>query len=183
MIYPVVLYGHPVLRKKAVEIDPDEFEPEPLVSDMFETMYRANGIGLAAPQIGKAIQLVTIDATPMAEDFPELKDFKRVFINPEILEHSDDTIGIEEGCLSIPNINEEVKRFSELKVRYLDQNLEEKEETLVGFQAIVVQHEFDHLQGILFTDRVAPLRKRLLRSKLAAISKGKVKTDYKSITG
>lgn len=183
MIYPVVLYGHPVLRKKAVEIDPEEFEPEPLVSDMFDTMYRANGIGLAAPQIGKAIRLYVIDASPMAEEFPELEGFKRVFINPEIVEHSEDMISNNEGCLSIPNINEDVKRYTALTMRYLDENMQEKTEDFIGFQAIVVQHEFDHLNGILFTDKIAPLRKRMLRSKLSAIAKGKVNTDYKVLRG
>jgi peptide deformylase len=181
MIYPIVLYGHPVLRKKTVGIDPEEFEPEPLISDMFETMYKANGIGLAAPQIGKALRLYIIDATPMADEFPELEGFKRVFINPEIIEKSDDLISVHEACLSIPEINEEVKRFAELKLRYLDVNMQVKEEHFIGFQAIVVQHEYDHLDGILFTDRLAPLRKRLLRSKLSSIAKGKVRPDYKHI--
>ncbi len=181
MIYPVVMYGHPVLRKKAAEIDPETFETEPLISNMFETMYRASGVGLAAPQIGKSIRLYVIDASPMAEDFPELKDFKRVFINPEIIDHSESMISIEEGCLSVPNIHEEVNRYESFTIRYLDENLEEKEEDYEGFKAIVVQHEYDHLDGIMFTDKVAPIRKRLLRSKLAAISKGKVKTDYKII--
>ncbi len=179
MIYPIVLYGHPVLRKKAIDIDPDSFEPEPLISDMFETMYRANGVGLAAPQIGKSLRLYVIDANPMGEEFPELKGFKRVFINPEILEHSKEQIAFEEGCLSIPGIHEEVKRFEMVRMRYLDENLDEKTETFSGFQAIVIQHEYDHLNGVLFTDKAAPLRKRLLRSKLAAITKGKVETDYK----
>ncbi len=183
MIYPVLLYGHPILRKKAIEIDPENFQAEPLISDMFETMYRANGIGLAAPQIGKAIRLYVIDASPMAEQYPELENFKRVFINPEIIEHSDDMVSINEGCLSVPNINEDVKRFKTLTIKYLDENLQEKTENLIGFQAIVVQHEFDHLNGIIFTDKIAPIRKRLLRSKLAAIAKGKVKTDYKVLKG
>ncbi|MDA3911542.1 MAG: peptide deformylase [Bacteroidales bacterium] len=182
MIYPVVIYGHPVLRKKAVEIDPETFEPEPLISDMFETMYRASGVGLAAPQIGKSIRLYVIDASPLAEDHPEMQDFKRVFINPEIVEHGENMISIEEGCLSVPNIHEDVKRYESLTMRYLNEHFEEKEEQFEGFKAIVVQHEYDHLDGIMFTDKVAPLRKRLLRAKLAAISKGKVKTDYKIIT-
>ncbi|MEA1873002.1 MAG: peptide deformylase [Bacteroidota bacterium] len=182
MIYPVVLYGHPVLRKKASEVDPETFDTEPLIANMFETMYSASGVGLAAPQIGKSIRLYIIDASPMGEEYLELKDFKRVFINPEIVEHGENLISIEEGCLSIPNINEEVKRYESITMRYLNEKFEEKEEHYEGFKAIVVQHEYDHLNGILFTDKVAPLRKRLLRSKLAAISKGKVKTDYKIIT-
>ena len=140
-----------------------------------------NGVGLAAPQIGKSIRLYVIDASPMEEEFPELKGFKRVFINPEIIEHSDDMIAITEGCLSIPDINEDVKRYEKLTMHYLDENLQEKTEEFVGFQAIVVQHEYDHLDGILFTDKIAPLRKRLLRSKLSAIAKGKVHTDYKVV--
>ena len=182
MIYPIVLYGHPVLRKKAKEIDPENFEPEPLISNMFETMYRANGIGLAAPQIGKALRLFIIDATPMSTNFPELENFKKVFINPEIIESSDSKIPNEEGCLSIPGIHEEVKRHETLTVRYLDEKLQEKTEEFIGFQAVSIQHEFDHLNGILFTDKISPLKKRLLRSKLASISKGKTSTDYKTLT-
>ncbi|MFO7879000.1 MAG: peptide deformylase [Bacteroidota bacterium] len=181
MIYPVVLYGHPVLRKKAVEIDPEDFETEPLISDMFDTMYKASGVGLAAPQIGKSIRLYVIDANPMGEEFPELKNFKRVFINPQIIDHSETDIAFEEGCLSIPGIHEEVKRYETLTMRYLDENLEEKTETFAGFQAIIIQHEYDHLNGILFTDKISPLKKRLLRPKLAAIAKGKVPTEYKTL--
>ena len=182
MIYPIVLYGHPVLRKKAKEIDPENFEIEPLISDMFETMYKANGIGLAAPQIGISQRLYIIDATPLVEEFPELENFKKIFINPEIIERSESLVASQEGCLSIPNINEEVKRHDYLKMRYLDENFEERIEEFSGYQAIVVQHEYDHLDGILFTDKIAPLKKRLIKSKLTSISKGKVKTDYKSKT-
>jgi peptide deformylase len=181
MIYPVVLYGHPVLRKKSVDVDVENFDIKTFISDMFATMYRANGVGLAAPQVGKSLRVYVIDASSMEESFPELAGFKRVFINPEIIEHSDSLTAIEEGCLSIPGIYGEVMRYETLKMRYLDENLEEKVEDFVGFQAISVQHEYDHLNGILFTDKVGSLKKRLLRSKLASIAKGKVKTSYKTI--
>ncbi|MFO7790838.1 MAG: peptide deformylase [Bacteroidota bacterium] len=179
MIYPIYLYGHPVLRKKAKEIDIEITDPVPIVNDMFETMYNAQGVGLAGPQIGKSLRLYVIDANPMAQAHPELEGFKRVFINPEIIEHNHNVIGFDEGCLSIPTIFEQVKRFTSLKMRYLDENLQEKTEDFIGMQAIIVQHEYDHLDGVLFTDKIVPLKKRLLRSKLMAISKGKVPTDYK----
>ncbi|MGC9331907.1 MAG: peptide deformylase [Bacteroidales bacterium] len=181
MIYPIYLYGHPVLRKRANEIDTGSMDIRSLVNDMFETMYNAQGIGLAGPQIGKPLRLYVIDATPMAKARPELDGFKRTFINPEIIEHSEDTTGFEEGCLSIPGIFEQVKRYNALSMRYLDENLVEKTESFVGFQAVVVQHEYDHLNGVLFTDKIAPLKKRLLKSRLVAITKGKVKTDYKTV--
>ncbi|MEA3448832.1 MAG: peptide deformylase [Bacteroidota bacterium] len=181
MIYPIYLYGHPVLRKKAKEIDPCKIDPKPLINDMFQTMYNALGVGLAGPQIGKSLRLYVIDANPMAEAHPELEGFKRAFINPEIIEHSEETTGFEEGCLSIPGIFEQVKRYKTLTMRYLDENMEEKTENFVGIQAVVVQHEYDHLSGVLFTDKIAPLKKRLLKSRLAAIAKGKTKTDYKTV--
>ncbi|MFW5804906.1 MAG: peptide deformylase [Bacteroidales bacterium] len=181
MIYPIYLYGHPVLRKRAKEIDTGNMEIKQLVNEMFETMYKAHGVGLAGPQIGKPLRLYVIDATPMAEAHPELEGFKRAFINPEIIEHSEETTAFEEGCLSIPGIYEQVKRYKTLTMNYLDENLQKKTEDFIGMQAVVVQHEYDHLNGVLFTDKIAPLRKRLLKSRLAAIAKGKTKTEYKTV--
>ncbi len=181
MIYPIYLYGHPVLRKRAKEIDVKNMDPRLLVNDMFETMYNAYGVGLAGPQIGKLLRLYVIDANLMAEAYPELEGFKSAFINPEIIEHSETLTGFKEGCLSFPGVFEQVKRYTTLKMRYLDENLQEKSEEFVGIKAVIVQHEYDHLNGILFIDKMAPLKKKLLKSKLTAIAKGKIQTDYKTI--
>jgi peptide deformylase len=186
LILPIVAYGHPVLKKKAKDIDPDKVELESLIEDMFETMYEASGVGLAAPQIGKSLRLFVVDASPFAEDEgieeeerEVLADFKRVFINPEIIKSSGDEWDFEEGCLSIPDIREKVWRESDVVIRYHDENMEEQEEHLNGLAARVVQHEYDHINGVLFTDKLNPLRRRLLRGKLKDISQGKVTARYK----
>ncbi len=179
MILPVVVYGHPVLRKEAEEIDEDYTELKKLIDDMWQTMYHTEGIGLAAPQIGKSIRLIVIDATPMAEDFPELEGFKRVLINPIITEFSDDECTESEGCLSLPGIREEVKRPTKIKIEYEDENFEVIEEELTGFAARVVQHEYDHVEGKLFVDHLSPLKKRFIKGRLTSISKGKVDVGYR----
>lgn len=185
MQLPIVAYGDPVLKRKAEEITKDYPQLDQLIENMFETMYAASGVGLAAPQVGLPIRLFIVDASPFAEDDeeeegdPECADFKRVFINPIIFEESGDEWGFEEGCLSIPNIREEVKRKSTLKIEYYDENWELYEEELDGILARVVQHEYDHIEGILFTDRIAPLRRALIQGKLSDISKGKVQVAYK----
>jgi peptide deformylase len=186
LILPIVAYGHPVLKKKAKDIDLDKVELESLIENMFETMYEASGVGLAAPQIGKSIRLFIVDASPFAEDegIEEeerlvLADFKRVFINPEIIKSSGDEWDFEEGCLSIPDIREKVWRESDVVIRYKDEHMQEKEEHLKGIAARVVQHEYDHINGVLFTDKLNPLRRRLLRGKLKDISQGKVNARYK----
>lgn len=179
MILPIYLYGHPVLRKKSVDIDANFPELKQLIDDMFETMYKAEGIGLAAPQIGKNINLVVIDARPLAKDDPELADFKRVFINPKVTFNTEEKIAVEEGCLSIPGIHENVNRPKDLTIEYLNENFEQVTERLVEYKAIVIQHEFDHLQGILFTDKISPLRRRMLQNRLNNISKGKVSASYR----
>jgi peptide deformylase len=183
MILPIYLIGHPVLRQKAVEIDKNYQGLNELIDNMFETMYSATGVGLAAPQVGKAIRLYVIDANPMAKDFPELEGFKRVFINPKIIEGSEDMEAYEEGCLSIPGIHEFVNRHAELTMEYYDENFVFHREHFSGFQAIVIQHEYDHLDGVLFTDKIALLRRRLLKGKLNAIAKGKAETSYKTVIG
>lgn len=185
MKLPIVAYGDPILRKKAEDIDEDYPNLKQLISDMFETMYAAHGVGLAAPQIGLPIRLFVIDATPFAEDDedaggdPALKDFKKVLINPIILEERGEKWAFSEGCLSIPEINEEVMRAPDVVVNYLDENFEEHEVELSGLAARVVQHEYDHIEGKLFVDKLSPLKKAMLKGKLDAISKGMVQVGYK----
>lgn len=182
MILPVIAYGDPVLKKKAEEIDENYPNLKELIENMFETMYASNGVGIAAPQIGRSIRLFVIDASAVAEGEdgdPSCEDFKRVFINPIIFEESGTEWSCEEGCLSIPRIREDVKRKPKLKIEYYDENWELYEEELEGFAARVVQHEYDHIEGILFTDRINPLRKQLLKGKLRDIQKGNINTDYR----
>ncbi|HLT86158.1 MAG TPA: peptide deformylase [Sphingobacterium sp.] len=185
MKLPIVAYGDPILRKKAEEIDEDYPNLKELISDMFETMYAARGVGLAAPQIGLPIRLFVIDASPFAEDDeedegdPTLKDFKKVLINPIIIEEKGDKWGFSEGCLSIPDINEEVMRPSHVVINYLDEDFEEHEVELSGLAARVVQHEYDHIEGKLFIDKLSPLKKAMLKGKLDNISKGMVEVGYK----
>ena len=182
MVLPVYVYGMSVLRKKAQEIDEDYEGLSELIDNMFETMYDSDGVGLAAPQIGLSIRLIVIDAARMEiEDEPELQDFKRIIINPIILEESGDKWAFSEGCLSIPNIREDVYRKSKVKIEYFDENWELKEEELNGARARIVQHEYDHLEGSMFTDKINPLRKKLINPKLKAISKGRVDCDYKIV--
>jgi peptide deformylase len=179
MIYPVVVYGSPVLRKVAKEIDKDYPEFEKFLEDMWETMYHSDGVGLAAPQVGKSIRLFVIDASPFEEDEPKLKDFRKTFINAKIIERGEDEISMNEGCLSIPLLREDVKRPTKIRMEYYDENFNFHDEWFEGMAARVIQHEYDHTEGILFTDRVAPIKKRMLKGKLQAITKGKFKVDYK----
>lgn len=177
MIYPIVVYGDPVLKKPAADIEKDSLDVKQLVEDMFETMYNASGVGLAAPQIGKSLRMFVVDAEPMDEE--NLKDFKKVFINPEILEEEGEEWSFEEGCLSIPGIRAEVMRPEKIRIRYYDEDWNEHEEEYDGMAARVIQHEYDHIEGTLFTDYLSGLKKRLLKSKLTNISKGNVKADYR----
>jgi peptide deformylase len=177
MIYPIIMYGDPVLRQKAKEIEQGA-DMKPLIEDMFETMHNANGIGLAAPQIGKSIRLFVVDGTIM-DDEPGMADFKKVFINPMIVEENGTAWEYEEGCLSIPNIREKISRLDKLKIRYHDENWIPQEEKYDGLKARIIQHEYDHIEGKMFVDYLTPLRKRLLKGKLADISKGKVETEYR----
>lgn len=180
MKLPIVAYGDPVLKRKATNIKADYPALDNLIENMFETMYAAHGVGIAAPQIGLSIRLFVIDASPFAEDdAPELKDFKKVFINAEIFEEEGDKWDFNEGCLSIPDVREDVSRHKKIHIRYYDENWKEHEETYDGLAARVIQHEYDHIEGKLFTDRLSVLRKAMLKSKLDAISKGLVKVDYK----
>ncbi len=182
MIYPVHVYGMPVLRKKAKEIDEDYEGLRQMIDDMFETMHYSDGVGLAAPQIGLSIRLIVIDAAPLEdEEDPSLQDFKKVFINPEIIEEEGEEWIFNEGCLSVPTIREDVLRKPRIRIQYYDENFNFLDERYDGAKARIIQHECDHLNGVLFTDRVSPLKKRLLKSKLEAISKGKVDITYKII--
>jgi peptide deformylase len=181
MIYPILVYGHTVLKKVAVDIENDYPGLQKLIADLFDTMYHSEGLGLAAPQIGKSIRVFVIDGTPVAEDEPELANFKKAFINAHIVEKCGEQVPMNEGCLSIPNLREEVKRESHIRIKYYDENLEYHDEVFDGYKARIIQHEYDHLDGILFVDRINPLKKRLLKGKLTDISKGKFEADYKTI--
>ena len=179
MIYPIYIYGSSVLRKEAQDVAPDYPGLGELVSDMFETMYESDGVGLAAPQIGKSLRMFVIDADPFSRDYPEGKGFKRVCINPQIIERSEDTWLFSEGCLSVPGVHEQVERPSKVKVRYLDENMVEHTEELDGINARVFQHEFDHLDGNVFTDRLPQIRKTLIKGRLQKMSKGNYKAAYR----
>jgi peptide deformylase len=181
MTYPIVVYGHPVLKKIAVDIEKDHPGMQKIIDDLFDTMYHSEGLGLAAPQIGQSIRIFVIDGTPVAEDEPELAGFIKAFINAHIIEKSGEKVPMNEGCLSIPNLREEVKRESHIRIQYYDENLEYHDEVFDGYKARIIQHEYDHLDGILFVDRINPLRKRLLKGKLTDISNGKFEVDYKTI--
>ena len=180
MILPIYLYGQPVLKKVAEDITPDYPQLAELIDNMFETMHNAEGIGLAAPQIGLAIRLVVVDLDVLAEDYPEYKDFRKVYINAHIIEGSDETDSMEEGCLSLPGIHEKVTRPSRIHVQYLDENFVEHDEWVDGFLARVMQHEFDHLEGKVFSDRLSPLRRQMNKNKLMNLAKGKASCTYKT---
>lgn len=176
MILPIIAYGDPVLKKKAKEIETDTDLTE-LLANMYETMYNAAGVGLAAPQIGKSLRLFIIDAEPMDEE--NLKGFKKVFINPTKIEEDGSPWMYEEGCLSIPDVREQISRPEMITLKYFDEDWKEHTETFTGLAARVIQHEYDHIEGVLFTDKLSSIRKRLLRGRLNKISMGKVKADYR----
>ena len=186
MIYPIVAYGDPVLRKVTVDID-KSYDVKKLSEDMFETMYNAKGVGLAAPQIGLNLRMFVVDGRPFneGEDMkerdkdPSLIDFKKIFINAEILEEDGDDWAFEEGCLSIPDVREDIYRPEYVTIRYFDVDWNEHTEEYEGLAARIIQHEYDHIDGILFTDHLNPVRKRMLKNKLAKITKGRVDVDYK----
>ena len=180
MILPVYLYGQPVLRKEAEEVPQDYPDLKVLVSNMFETMYHADGIGLAGPQVGLSLRLLVIDADVLADDFPECKGFKRTMINPVFLEKSEETDSMEEGCLSLPGIHEKVSRSVRIRIKYQDADFVEHEEELSGFAARVVQHECEHLTGHVFIDNVSAIRRQLNKGKLNNIIKGSVRCSYRA---
>lgn len=180
MIYPIVIYGSQILRNQCEEIGPDYPDFEKLVEDMFLTLAEAEGVGLAAPQIGKNIRLFIVDCTPWGKEEEECRDYKRVFVNPEIYAASEQTELFNEGCLSIPGLHEDVRRPVAIKIRYLDENFAPHDEEIDGLRARVIQHEYDHLEGVVFTDRLSPLRRNLLKSKLQNMAKGKYRCSYKT---
>ncbi len=177
MIYPIVAYGDPVLKKKASEVPRDYPGLAQLIADMYETMYNAHGVGLAAPQIGLSLRLFVTDGAPFEEE--EVKDFKQVFINAKILEEDGEPWKFNEGCLSIPQVREDISRLETIRLEYYDENWNLKVENFDGLAARIIQHEYDHTEGILFVDKISPLRKRLIKNRLLDISKGKVDADYK----
>ena len=179
MILPIYVYGQPVLRKVAEDIKSDYPYLKELIANMFETMDNAEGVGLAAPQIGLPIRVVVINLDVLSDEFPELKGFRKAFINPHILEVSGEMEDMEEGCLSLPGIHENVKRAGKIHVQYLDEDMQPHDEIVEGYLARVMQHEFDHLDGKMFIDHISMMRKQMIRGKLSAMLKGKVRCAYK----
>jgi peptide deformylase len=181
MIYPVNVYGDPILRKKALPITKDYEGFDEFLANLWETMYFADGVGMAAPQVGRLIRVFVVDASSGADEEPELKDFKKSFINPEIIEKAGEEWILNEGCLSLPEIREDVSRPDLVTIRYMDENFVEHVETFKGYAGRIIQHEYDHLEGKMFIDYLSPLRKRLLKARLSNISKGKVETRYRIV--
>lgn len=179
MLLPIYLYGQPVLRKATQEVPADYPDLQKLVENMFQTMAKANGVGLAAPQVGLNLRMFVVDGNGLEEDYPECLNFRRCMINPEVIESAEETNVKDEGCLSIPGIYEAVKRPDWIVIRYMDENFQPHEERITGFAARMTLHEYDHLDGKMFIDHVSPLRKQLIKSKLGAILKGKVSCSYK----
>ncbi|MDE5652292.1 MAG: peptide deformylase [Muribaculaceae bacterium] len=181
MILPVYLLGQPVLREETEDITPDYPDLQQLIENMWETMYNSDGVGLAAPQIGRSISLIVIDGDPVADSFPECKDLKLVLINPELEVIEDEApVSRAEGCLSLPGINENVKRHEHVNLKWLDENFQPHEQEFRGFASRIIQHEFDHLLGEVFTDHISPIRKQMIRTKLNNIAKGKVRAAYRT---
>ena len=185
MILPIVAYGDPILKQRAKEINSSSEDFEILLKNMWETMYAANGVGLAAPQVGKSLRLFIVDGSPFSveaslteDEKNELKGFKKVFINPKILQKSDDLENFNEGCLSIPDVRGDVTRPTTIKIKYQNQYFKEITEHISGLPSRIVQHEYDHLEGILFTDKLSALKKKLLKNKLLKISRGNINVDY-----
>jgi peptide deformylase len=179
MIYPITVYGDPILRKKTSDIEQDYEGLDQLVEDMYETMHNAEGVGLAAPQIGLSIRVFVVDLSALSKDYPELDNFKKAFINAHIIEKDGEEELMNEGCLSLPGLHEDILRKERIRIRYQDTEWIEHDDIYTGYQARVIQHEYDHLDGILFIDHCSPLKRRLLKGKLTDISKGKVSTTYR----
>lgn len=186
MVYPIIAYGDPVLRKKCAPISKEDLDVKKLSDDMFETMYGASGVGLAAPQIGLGIRIFVVDGHQINENLeegeernPHLENFKKVFINAQILDEQGTPWPYEEGCLSIPDVRADVSRNERIKIKYFDENWIEHTETFEDMAARIIQHEYDHIEGILFTDHVSPLKRQMLKKKLSNISKGNIRVDYR----
>jgi len=178
MILPITAYGDPVLKTKAQPITADYPKLTQLIKDMFETMYNAKGVGLAAPQVGYSIRLFIVDGAPFDEN-EEVKNFKQVFINPQMIKEEGEKWKFNEGCLSIPGIREDVLRKPEIELEYEDENFQKHRKVFTGTVARIIQHEYDHIEGVLFTDRISAMRRRLLKNSLLNVSKGEVEVDYK----
>lgn len=183
MILPVYVYGSPVLRRVAEDITPDYEGLTDFLADLWETMYHADGVGLAAPQVGKSVRVFVIDASGFADEDEALATFKKTFINARILERSGEPYAFNEGCLSLPGLREDVYREPKIKIQYQDENFVEYIEEYEGVAARIIQHEYDHLDGLMFVDRLSPLKKRLVRGKLGAMAKGKFSADYRCKQG
>jgi peptide deformylase len=179
MILPVYVYGSPILRKVAVDIDQNYTGLKEFIADMWETMYKSDGVGLAAPQVGKSIRIFVIDGAAMSDDDPSMETFQQAFINARIIEQSGEDFIFQEGCLSLPGIREEIARPSTVKIKYYDENWQLHEEEYTGLKARIIQHEYDHLDGLMFIDKMPFIRRRMLNSRLTAITKGKVDVSYK----
>ena len=181
MILPVVAYGHPVLKKVAKEIDPSYPNLKEFIADMFETMYQSDGVGLAAPQVNHSIRLFLVDSSPFAEKHPEAENFRKVFINARIYKEEGEEWSFNEGCLSFPGLREDIIRKPVIHIRYLDENFQPHDDIFDGINARIIQHEYDHIEGIVFVDRMSSLRKMILKGRLNDISKGKVEVGYKML--
>ncbi|MAJ52315.1 MAG: peptide deformylase [Flammeovirgaceae bacterium] len=180
MIYPITLYGDPILKKPAQEVASDQVDVSVLVADMFETMSHASGVGLAAPQIGKSLRIFVMDSSPMkASEEPSEPGLRQVFINPKIIEENGEKWPFEEGCLSIPGIREDIMRASHIKITFFDEHWRQHTSEFDGVDARIIQHEYDHIEGILFTDHISAFKRRLLKGKLMNISKGRVDAEYR----
>ncbi len=179
MILPIVLYGDPILKKNTTHVAPDHEGLQTLIKDMFETMYAADGVGLAAPQIGQSLNIFIVDATPFQEEYPETKDLKKVFINAEIIEESGEPWYFNEGCLSFPELREDVLRKPVIKIQYFDEDFVKNEEVFDGLTARIIQHEYDHVKGKVFVDKISFLKRRLIKNKLNDIAKGKTNAKYR----
>ncbi len=184
MTLPIYLYGHPVLRRATEDITAEYPELEKLIADMWDTMYHSEGVGLAAPQVGRSIRLIVIDGTPVAETFPECADSKMTIINPtlEVIEGPDDKpVTRDEGCLSLPGLSEGVKRTEHIRLKWMDENFQPHEKEFKGYMSRIIQHEYDHLEGKVYMDHVSPIRRQLIKGKLAALVKGRVNCSYKYV--
>ena len=181
MILPVVAYGHPVLKKVAKEIDPSFPNLKEFIADMFETMYQSDGVGLAAPQVNQSIRLFVVDSSAFAEKYPDAANFKKVFINAAIYRQEGEEWSFNEGCLSFPGLREDIVRKPVIYIKYFDENFQPHDERIDGINARIIQHEYDHIEGIVFVDRMSSLRKMILKGRLSDISKGKVEVAYKMV--
>ncbi|MBK7407708.1 MAG: peptide deformylase [Saprospirales bacterium] len=179
MILPIYAYGQPVLKKKGAEVGPDYPELEELIENMWETMYNAHGVGLAAPQIGRSIRLFIVDTIQLSKEEKEEEGIKQVFLNAQMLEEGGDPWPYEEGCLSIPDIRGDVERLPRVRIRYMDTQFEVHEAVFTGIEARVIQHEYDHIEGRLFVERLKPIKRRLIQRKLDSIKKGQVEVEYR----